>query len=74
MSKSQCKAIADHLKKPGARLTSLDALRLFGCSRLAARILNLKESGMEIESHMISVIGNSGKARVAEYTLKRGQA
>lgn len=71
-AKSQCASIAAHLAMPGARLTSLDALRLFGCSRAAARILELKRQGMAIESHMISVIGQSGPARVAEYSLKRG--
>jgi hypothetical protein len=34
---SQNSLIAAHLKK-GARLTSLDALRLYGCSRAAARV------------------------------------
>lgn len=70
-ARTQCKAIADHLKKPGARLTSLDALRLYGTSRLAARILDLKEQGMAIESHMITVIGQHGPARVAEYVLAK---
>jgi hypothetical protein len=69
MSKSQCKEIAAFLAKPGARLTSLDALRLWGCSRLAARVLNLKESGMEIDSRMVQVIGSNGVSRVAEYSL-----
>lgn len=66
MSKSQCKAIADHLKKPGARLTSLDALRLFGCFRAAARVEELRRQGMDIKTHMVPVIGG---ARVAEYSL-----
>lgn len=68
MSKSQCKAIADHLKKPGARLTSLDALRLYGCFRAAARIEELRRQGMDIKTDMVAVIGG---ARVAEYSLKR---
>lgn len=71
MSKSQCKAIADHLKKPGARLTSLDALRMFGVARCAARVENLRKSGMDIHTEMVQVIGANGIARVAEYSLKR---
>lgn len=66
MSKSQCKAIADHLAKPGARLTSLDALRMFGCFRAAARVEELRKQGMDIKTHMVPVIGG---ARVAEYSL-----
>jgi hypothetical protein len=37
-ARSQCASIAAHLAKPSARLTSLDALRLYGCSRAAARV------------------------------------
>lgn len=66
---SQCKMIANHLKRPGARLTALDALRLFGCARTAARIEELRKAGMDIKTNMIPVIGQRGTARVAEYTL-----
>lgn len=70
---SQCKMIAAHLAKPGARLTSLEALRLYGCMRTAARIEQLRKQGMDIKTNMISVIGSNGPARVAEYVLaKRG--
>lgn len=39
--------------KNGMRLTALDALDLFGCFRLAARIGELLEEGYPIESEMI---------------------
>jgi hypothetical protein len=68
-STTQCKAIADHLKKPGARLTSLDALRLYGCARAAARVDELRKAGMAIQTSMVQVIGTNGPARVAEYSL-----
>ena len=61
---SQCKAILRHLKR--YPLTSLDALRLFGVLRLAARIGDLKQQGHAIESRMIEV--TAGK-RVAQYRL-----
>ena len=70
-TKSQCSLIASHLQKPGARLTSLDALRMFGCARAAARVEQLRKAGMDIRTNMITVIGSNGPARVAEYTLAR---
>jgi hypothetical protein len=57
------------LEKPGARLTALDALRMFGVSRAAARIEELRKQGMAIQTTMVPVVGMSGTARVAEYSL-----
>jgi 5-enolpyruvylshikimate-3-phosphate synthase len=68
-TRSQCASIAAHLAKPGARLTSLDALRLYGCSRAAARVDELRKAGMAIKTDMVRVIGRNGVARVAEYSL-----
>lgn len=70
-AKSQAAQIAKHLQKPGARLTSMQALQLFGVARCAARVEQLRKAGMAIETNMITVIGSSGPARVAEYTLAR---
>lgn len=69
MSDSQCKAIAEFLAKPGACLTALDGLRMFGCSRTAARVNDLRRRGMDIRTTMISVVGNHGPAKVAEYSM-----
>ena len=41
---SQCAKILAYLKK-GLTLTSLEALKLFGCMRLASRIHDLRERG-----------------------------
>lgn len=68
---SQCARIAAHLRA-GERLTSLDALRMFGVARCAARVENLRKSGMEIHTQMVQVIGANGVARVAEYSLAPG--
>lgn len=68
---SQNQQIADYLRA-GNALTPRDALVMFGCARLAARIGELKGAGMEIESAMIEVEGAHGPARVARYVLKRG--
>jgi len=50
----------------GNEITDIEALRLFQCRRLAARILELKHMGHHIKSRMITLM--SGK-RVAEYWL-----
>jgi hypothetical protein len=50
----------------GNAITDIEALRLFQCRRLAARILELKSMGHDIKTRMVQVM--SGK-RVAEYSL-----
>ena len=62
-SASQCAKIRVWLLG-GNKLTSLEALNLFGCMRLASRIHDLRERGMEIKKETIVV--NSGK-RVTQY-------
>ena len=64
-SASQCKMIAEWLNK-GYSITSLEALRMFGCLRLSSRIWDLKERGMNIQKKTI-VLPN--KKRVCEYFL-----
>lgn len=50
----------------GNKITALDALRIFGCFRLASRVYDLRERGHNITKEMI--IQPNGK-RVAEYSL-----
>lgn len=52
--------------KQGYGITPLEALRIFQCNRLAARIRDLRRMGWHITTTMITV--PSGK-RVARYTL-----
>ncbi len=66
-AKSQNAMIAAHLRK-GARLTAMEALQKFGCFRLAARVLDLKTSGMDIRAEMIPTLGG---ARVAQYSIEK---
>lgn len=61
---SQEAAILNYLRK-GKKLTTLEALRRFGCFRLSARVYDLRVRGHIIVSKTIQV---SGK-RVAEYSL-----
>lgn len=65
-AKTQCAAILAALES-GASLTSLDALRQFGCMRLASRVNDLRQSGWPITTTMVR---ENGK-RYARYTLEQ---
>ena len=65
-TKSQCFNILQHLQN-GNSLTSLEALNMFGCMRLPARIDNLRKDGHKIITTMIKL--DSGK-RVAYYSME----
>ena len=49
-------------------LTAIDALKKFGCFRLAARIYRLRQSGHKIEKRMQRL--NNGK-NIAVYSLEK---
>ena len=49
----------------GRSITQLDALNMFGCFRLAARIDNIREEGFDIVTDMVTV----NDKRVAKYYL-----
>ena len=61
---SQNTEIANHLKS-GSSITPIEALQKYGCFRLGARIHDLRQSGMDIDSRMVE---QNGK-RFAEYRL-----
>jgi hypothetical protein len=63
---SQTKQIADYLNK-GKKLTPIDALNKFGCFRLAARIAELRNDGMNIITTSIKL---KNKKLVAQYSIK----
>jgi hypothetical protein len=65
MSKSQNQEILSYLQE-GKTLTAIDALMMFDCFRLSARILNLKKEGHKIITTMIKT--HNGKS-VAKYSL-----
>ncbi len=64
-TKSQKVEIHNFLKS-GKALTALDALRKFGCLRLAARIADLRDDGVRIVS--TPKVLRTGK-RVVSYSL-----
>lgn len=67
---AQTAQILKHLQS-GARLTPKDALHLFGCARLGARIFELRQQGYDICRRLVAT-GTSAAGhtiRVAEYRL-----
>lgn len=65
---SQNESICRYLAR-GKTLTSLSAVRLFGCLRLGARVHELQKRGFRIRSEIVAV---SGGKRVARYSWGQG--
>ena len=55
---SQEKQILKDLEK-GKRITSLDAFKKYGCLRLAARILSIKNAGYNVDKSMVKKNGKT---------------
>ncbi len=53
---SQTKQIREHLES-GRSITPLEALKLYGCFRLGARIWDLRDAGLDIETTIVEVGG-----------------
>lgn len=51
----------------GHSITQLDALNMFGCFRLSARIANLREEGFAVVTDMVTI----NDKRVARYYLQK---
>lgn len=62
---NQTDLILAHLKR-GESITPLEALNLYGCFRLGARIDDLRNKGYEIQTDMVP---SNGK-RFARYSMK----
>lgn len=63
---TQTDMILAHLQA-GENITPIDALREFGCFRLAARIKELREAGHDVQT----VMEGEGDKKWARYSLKR---
>ena len=59
---SQAKRILEHLKA-GNGITPMDALDLFGCFRLGARIADIKKMGYDIVTERVKGVGCKYVAR-----------
>lgn len=60
---SHCEKIRSHLERHGS-ITPMTALRQYGCYRLSARIMELRDKGYSIDTEMVE--RRSG-ARHAKY-------
>lgn len=66
---TQAQRIVDYMEKHGS-ITQLEALTECSVMRLASRITDLRRSGYEIESEMVTVQNRFGeKCRVKRYRL-----
>lgn len=70
--KTQCDSIREYLES-GKSITPIDALNLFGCFRLGARIADLKKQGMDIRTDIIHDERN-GKRYASYRLMKEGAA
>ena len=68
MKDSQNSRILEYMKK-NKGITSLDAIRYIGCTRLSARIADLKKAGYAIDSRMVNVVSRNGRTKVKYYFL-----
>ena len=68
---TQAQKILMFIKKHGS-ITTLEAFRL-GITRLAARVLEMRERGIDIRREMVTVLNRDGeKCRVARYFIVGG--
>ena len=61
---SQNLQIRKHLES-GKTITPLEALSMYGCLRLGARIYDLRQEGLPVKTE----IKRNGRKRFAEYSL-----
>ena len=65
---TQTHAILAYLKT-GAHITPLEALDMFGCFRLGARVWDLRHTGYDVKSRLITKNGKT----FAEYWLETNE-
>lgn len=66
--KSQNAMIREYLEA-GHSITPIDALNMFGCFRLGARIADLKKEGLDIRTEIVHDDVNDNRKRWAKYSL-----
>lgn len=67
---TQKQTILDHLTNVGS-ITSKEAIDKYGITRLSDRIFQLRNSGVDIVTTMVTVKTRYGKEEIARYTLKK---
>lgn len=71
MSTSQSAAILDHLRAHPEGLTQADAIRWFGCYRLAARISDIRNGMLEHGESLPTITEHHEGGTHARYVLVR---
>ena len=66
MKQTQCEMILDYMRHHGG-ITQAEATEHIGCTRLAARIADLKRHGFRIGGEMVKVKSRDGFAFVKRY-------
>jgi hypothetical protein len=56
----QTAVVLNHLKYRGG-LTAIEAVKIYGIMRLAARIADLRDSGINIRTERVSITNDKGK-------------
>ena len=73
MRESQCNKVLHFIETEGS-ITPLDALREFGCMRLASRVSDLKRKGYPITREMESAKNRYGETvRYARYRMEAAE-
>lgn len=68
---TQCNAILEYMEQ-GNSITPLEALGKFGCFRLASRISELRERGVNNDVKKVTYTNGSGvKKSIASYSIKK---
>ena len=71
MTRSKTQAVLDWLKT-GAGITSIEAFKELGVTRLSAVIFNLRKRAYDIESETVEVRDRYGEhCKVARYKLRK---
>lgn len=71
MKKTQCDRILQYIDENGS-ITQLQALKEFGCMRLASRMSDLKKRGYPVEMRMETAKNRYGESvRYARYSICR---
>ena len=73
MKMTQCERILQYIDEKGS-ITQLDALREFGCMRLASRMCDIKKMGYPVKKEMETAKNRYGEPiSYARYTLEVGK-
>ena len=70
---SHCRLVLQHMKTYGS-INPIEAKEQYGCMRLAARIKDLRNRGVEIDTEMVNGLDrDGGTTRYAVYRLGEGE-